>query len=167
MKTKLLHFFFIAVFFLPHLSSAQYQWLQNGGGINTLNGSNYFNKEQVIDMATDSQRNIYVLSVVTMDDVNVNSGAPVLVTTYEMYPYDTDFILISYTCDGSYRWHKVFGGGGSDYPSGIQIDNQDNVYISGSFNECSNPASDPYYAISQIGDNNGNICKSSAKSGLI
>ena len=150
MKTKLLHFFFIAVFFLPHLSSAQYQWLQNGGGINTLNGSNYFNKEQVIDMATDSQRNIYVLSVVTMDDVNVNSGAPVLVTTYEMYPYDTDFILISYTCDGSYRWHKVFGGGGSDYPSGIQIDNQDNVYISGSFNECSNPDSAELHSVPTI-----------------
>lgn len=162
MKTKLLHFFFLVSFFLPDLSTAQYQWLQNGGGNNAISGSNYFSKEQVIDMATDSQRNIYVLSVVTMDDVNVNSGVPIAITTYEMYPYDTDFILISYTCDGSYRWHKVFGGGGSDYPSGIQIDNQDNVYISGSFNECSNPASDPYYAISQIGDNNGSIYTSTS-----
>ena len=156
MKTKLLHFFFLAVFFLPHLSSAQYQWLQNGGGINTLNGSNYFSKEQVIDMATDSQRNIYVLSVISKNDVNVSNNPSILVTTYEQNPNSPDFILISYTCDGSYRWHKVFGGGGYDYASGIQIDSQDNVYVSGRQTQCSdNNGSDPYYSIPRIGNNDG------------
>jgi hypothetical protein len=106
-------------------------------------------------METDSQRNIYVLSVITMDNVNVNSSTPTAVTTYEVNPNDTDFILISYTCNGTYRWHKVFGGGGDDYPSGIVVDSQDNVYVSGQFDECSNTINDPYYTIPKIGDNNG------------
>ena len=106
-------------------------------------------------METDSQRNIYVLSVITMDNVNVNSSTPIAVSTYEVNPNDTDFILSSYTCNGTYRWHKVFGGGGDDYPSGIVVDSQDNVYVSGQFDECSNMTNDPYYAIPKIGDNNG------------
>ena len=45
-------------------------------------------------------------------------------------------------------------GGGTDYSSGIVIDNQDNVYVSGLFEECYNPINDPYYGIPKIGDNN-------------
>ena len=108
---KLLYFFFVASFFLPLLGFAQYQWLQYGGGNNTTTGSNYFDKEQVIDMATDSQRNIYVLSIITMMGAHINAGTPLAVTTYETNPNDNDFILVSYSCEGSYRWHKIFGGG--------------------------------------------------------
>jgi hypothetical protein len=146
----------IAFFLLPiTLLSQSFQWLQNGGGNNSITGNRYFSKEQVIDMATDSQRNIYVLSVITMDNVNVNSSSAIAVTTYEANPNDTDFILISYTCNGTYRWHKVFGGGGDDYPSGVLLDSQDNVYVSGLFDECFNPVNDPFYAIPKIGNNNG------------
>jgi len=100
----------ITFFLLPiTLFSQSFQWLQNGGGNNTVSNDR---KEEVIDMATDSQRNIYVLSTVTMDNVSVNSSNPIAVTTYEAWSVTTDFILISYTCNGMYRWHKVFGGGG-------------------------------------------------------
>lgn len=45
--------------------------------------------------------------------------------------------------------------GGYDYASGIVIDSQNNIYISGTFTQCSNSINDPYYAIPRIGDNNG------------
>ncbi|WP_338378738.1 T9SS type A sorting domain-containing protein [uncultured Flavobacterium sp.] len=142
----------ITLFLLPiTLLSQNFQWLQSGGGINSISS-----KEEVVDIVTDSQRNIYVLSAITMDNVNVNNGAPVAVTTYEANPNRYDFILISYTCNGTYRWHKVFGGGGPDFPSGIVIDNQDNVYISGRVTQCSeNNGSNPFYSMPRIGDNNG------------
>ncbi|WP_338378737.1 hypothetical protein, partial [uncultured Flavobacterium sp.] len=144
----------ITFFLLPiTLFSQSFQWLQNGGGNNTVSNDR---KEEVIDMATDSQRNIYVLSTVTMDNVSVNSSNPIAVTTYEAWSVTTDFILISYTCNGMYRWHKVFWGGAFDFPKGIVIDNQDNVYVSGRVTQCSdNNGSNPYYSMPRIGDNNG------------
>ena len=147
----------ITLLLLPiTLSSQSFQWLQNGGGNNTLNGNHYTSKEQVIDMTTDSQKNIYVLSSISKDNVNVNNSTPIAVTTYEAWSVATDFILVSYTCNGSYRWHKVFGGGASDFPSGILIDSQDNVYVSGGVVQCSdNNGSNPYYSIPRIGDNSG------------
>ena len=159
MKSKLpiTHYLLsITLFLLPMtIFSQTFQWLQSGGGINAISGNQYFDKEQVIDMATDSQRNIYILSVITKDGVLVNNNASTTVTTYEANPNREDFILISYTCTGTYRWHKVFGGGGIDYPSGIVIDNQDNVYVAGRITQCSNSINDPYYSIGRIGDNNG------------
>lgn len=101
----------IAIFLLLSscLSYSQsFQWLQNGGGNNTLSGSNFYQKEQVLDMAADSQRNVYVISIIGKDGAMVNGNA---ITTYESHPNDNDFIVTSYACDGSYRWHKIFLGG--------------------------------------------------------
>ena len=134
------------------LQGQGFQWLQNGGGTNSLTGSSYYDKEQVIDIATDSQRNVYVVSTVSMLNAQVN-GLPI--TTFEVNPNDTDFVIASYSCDGTYRWHKVFGGGGSDFPAGIEVDSQDNVYVVGYFEECQEPLSDPNFAIPQIGGTSG------------
>ena len=145
-------FFFLAVLFIPLLSLSQsFQWIQNGGGNNTISGSLYYQREQVIDMATDSQRNVYIISIVSKDGVLVD-GDPI--TTYEANSNNYDFLLVSYSCDGTYRWHKVFGGGSSEYPSGIEVDSQDNIFIIGFFAECDLP-SDLYYSTARIGDNNG------------
>ena len=134
------------------LQGQGFQWLQNGGGTVSLSGASYYDQEQVIDIATDSQRNVYVVSVVSMLNAQV-SGLPI--TTYEVNPNDTDFVIASYSCDGTYRWHKVFGGGGSDFPAGIEVDSQDNVYVVGYFEECQEPISDPNFAIPQIGGTSG------------
>ena len=133
------------------LQGQGFQWLQNGGGTVSISGSNYYRQEQVIDIATDSQRNVYVVSVVSM--LNAQLGT-VPVTTFEQDPNDTDFVIASYSCDGTYRWHKVFGSGGDDFPAGIEVDSQDNVYVVGYLKEC-RAANQPYYAIPQIGDNSG------------
>jgi hypothetical protein len=51
---------------------------------------------------------------------------------------------------------KFLGGGGPDFPSGIVIDSQDNVYVSGRVTQCSeNNGSNPFYSMPRIGDNNG------------
>jgi hypothetical protein len=160
MKSKLpiTHYLLsITLFLLPFtLFSQNFQWLQAGGGNNNTTGNHYSSKEQVVDMATDSQRNIYMLSTVTKDNVLVNSSSSIAVTTYNVDPNHTDFILISYTCNGSYRWHKVFGGGGDDILSGIIIDNQDNVYVSGIISQCvENNGSYPWYSMPRIGDSSG------------
>ena len=142
-------FFFLLL--IPLVSLFQsFQWIQNGGGNNTISGSLYYQKEQVIDMATDSQRNVYVISIVSKDGALVD-GDPI--TTYEANSNNYDFLLVSYSCDGTYRWHKVFGGGSSEYPSGIEVDSQDNIFIIGFFAECDLP-SDLYYSTARIGDNN-------------
>ena len=142
----------ITLFLLPFtLFSQSFQWLQSGGGNNSISS-----KEEVVDMATDSQRNVYVLSIITKDGVLVNNSTPISVTNFEANPNRQDFMLISYTCNGTYRWHKVFGGGGPDFPSGIVIDSQDNVYVSGKVTQCSeNNGSNPYYSMPRIGDNSG------------
>lgn len=143
-------FFFLLL--IPLLSLSQsFQWIQNGGGNNTISGNFYYQREQVIDMATDSQRNVYVISIVSKDGALVD-GDPI--TTYEANSNNYDFLLVSYSCHGTYRWHKVFGGGSSEYPSGIEVDSQDNIFIIGFFAECDLP-SDLYYSTARIGDNNG------------
>ncbi len=104
----------------PITSTAQsFQWLQNGGSNNTLTGNFYHSKEQIIDMVTDSQRNTYILAVVGKDNVYINPYTnPIAISTYEQNPHRTDIILVSYSCDGSYRWHKILGGGGGIVPQG-------------------------------------------------
>ncbi|WP_035665874.1 hypothetical protein, partial [Flavobacterium gelidilacus] len=61
MKSKLpitYYLLLIAFILFPiTLFSQNFQWLQSGGGINSTS-----DKEVVVDIATDSQRNIYVLS---------------------------------------------------------------------------------------------------------
>lgn len=42
-----------------------------------------------------------------------------------------DHALASFGCDGTYRWSKVIGGISMDYIDGLQVDAQENVYISG------------------------------------
>lgn len=132
--------------------SQGFQWLQNGGGNNAIDlGNSYFSKEQVIDIVTDSQRNVYVISIISKDGAMIDGNA---VTTFETNATNCDFVLASYTCDGTYRWHKIFGGGSTEYPSGVEVDSQDNVYVIGFFAEC-DVTTDLYYATARIGDTNG------------
>ena len=78
----------ILLIIYPLLNFSQsFQWIQNGGGNNTISGSLYYQREQVIDMATDSQRNVYIISIVSKDGVLVD-GDPI--TTYEANPERSD-----------------------------------------------------------------------------
>ncbi|WP_072784236.1 T9SS type A sorting domain-containing protein [Flavobacterium haoranii] len=125
--------------------------MQNGGGNNSVSSNK---REEVIDIATDSQRNVYIVSKISKDGTMLNSSLPISV--YELNSNDVDVILVSYSCEGNYRWHKVFGGGDNDNIVGVEVDTQDNIFVVGSLAQCRNDdGSYPSYSIPRIGDNNG------------
>jgi len=44
-----------------------------------------------------------------------------------------DAFVVSLNLDGSFRWKRAFGGTGTDIPTGIVVDKDDNVVVAGSF----------------------------------
>jgi len=68
-----------------------------------------------VDLALDSQGNVYVTGAST------GSG------TME------DYATIKYAADGQRQWVRRYNGpaNGGDYPSGLALDSQDNVYVTG------------------------------------
>jgi type IX secretion system substrate protein len=119
------------------LSQAQsWQWGKRGGSTDILSTLGDERWEEVIAIVTDSHKNIYTLSPVGQMNLTIDGNPK---TNYGDSSSITDFALSSFACDGTYRWSKIIGGGGVEYLDGIQVDNQDNVYISGRFTSCSGP----------------------------
>lgn len=130
----------ILILLLTITSQAQtWQWGKRGGSTDNLAASGSTRIEEVITMVTDSQKNIYVLSPVGQMLLNIDGNPK---TNYGDSSSKTDFALSSFSCDGTYRWSKIIGGGGYERLNDIQIDSQDNIYISGRFSSCTSP----YYA---------------------
>ena len=87
--------------------SQSFQWVKRGGSNENL-GNDY---ESVYSIATDSQKNYYVLSYVGMSDLDVDNNPK---SNYDWPGFGPkDIVLASFSCDGTYRWSKVFGGGGT------------------------------------------------------
>jgi hypothetical protein len=80
--------------------SQNFQYIKNGGSSNT--GDDL--KEDAIDIAVDSQRNSYVLSYIHKSGATI-SGLPISIYAHPSSGIP-DFVLVSYSCDGTYRWHK-------------------------------------------------------------
>ncbi len=130
MKTKLLY---IALVFTSLIQAQSFQWIKDGGSAELLGSNDY---EQVYSIATDSEKNVYVLSKVGMSNLNVD-GHPK--TNHDNPSYTpTDIVLASFACDGSYRWSKVIGGAGGEVINSVQVDSQDNVYVAGRITSCHN-----------------------------
>lgn len=128
-------------FLLPFLGYAQsFQWIKDGGSAENL-GSNNF--EQVYSIATDSQKNVYVLSKVGMSSLNIDGNPKTNYDDPSSFP--TDIVLASFSCDGAYRWSKIIGGRNIEEISAVQIDSQDNVYVAGKMGTCNDGSvSQPY-----------------------
>ncbi|WP_395054181.1 T9SS type A sorting domain-containing protein [Flavobacterium sp.] len=123
----------IFILFLISLNATaqSWQWGKRGGSTDNLNASGG-TKEEVTHIVTDSQNNIYMISAVGKNGLDVD-GNP---KNYYGDPgsfINDEIVLASFGCDGSYRWSKIIGGEGSDRVTGLKIDSQDNVYISGNF----------------------------------
>ncbi|WP_026752901.1 T9SS type A sorting domain-containing protein [Sediminibacter sp. Hel_I_10] len=146
MKKKSL---FIIVFLLSLFASAQdWQWIKRGGSNNTLNTSGTTRQEEVYNIVTDSQKNVYVMSQVGYTDTDVEGNE---IETYASPTTITDHMISSFSCDGTYRWSKVIGGGGIEVIEDLAIDSDDNVYVAGRVGNCNgSDPSDPYPA--QIGE---------------
>lgn len=140
-KTILYYLLPYAFYLMPFLGCAQsFQWIKDGGSAENLASNDY---EQVYSIATDSQKNVYVLSKVGMSNLNVDGNPKTNYDNPSSFP--TDIVLASFSCDGTYRWSKIIGGRNTEEISAVQVDSQDNVYVAGRIASCDNGSvSQPY-----------------------
>jgi len=129
-KAWLWTLFFIFYFPFYTITAQDFQWIKDGGSAESID-SYYLSGEEVLDLVTDSQRNVYVIAPVGLSDLNID-GHPK--TNWSGYPNPVDYVLASFTCNGTYRWSKMLGGGyGGDYLKSVVVDSNDNVYVAGDF----------------------------------
>ena len=131
MKTKYIIYLLPFTFcLLPYIGFSQsFQWIKRGGSNENL-GNDY---ESVYSIATDSEKNYYVLSYVGMSDLDVDGN---LKSNYDNPTNPQDVVLASFACDGTYRWSKVFGGANDENINSVVVDSQDNVYVGGRMTSC-------------------------------
>lgn len=123
-----------------HISAQEqdWQWSKRGGGYGPAsnNPAYYTEYEKANDVAIDSQNNYYIVGEIGNIDVSFDD---IPIATFNSNNVNRDGILISFTCDGNYRWHKVFGGDATDQAFTVSVDEQDGVYVSGFVRPRSNP----------------------------
>jgi hypothetical protein len=79
--------------------------------------------EYIVSLQIDSNRNTYILAKVATTNIDVNG------TSLPSYGGDNDFVLTSFSCDGTYRWATVIGGYGADNCPDMRIDGNGDVYV--------------------------------------
>jgi len=109
-----------------------WQWIKQGGASSTTN--NTIDPEEVYDIATDSDRNVYVVSPMGYLNPQIDGHQK----NYYGGGNDVqnDYALASFACDGSYRWSKIIGGRGYEPAPYIETDNNNNLYMAGSSYRC-------------------------------
>lgn len=103
-----------------------WQWGVRGND----NGPNVsYHSDDVVDMATDPNGNVYTLTrVYEQGDVN---GIPVTGVQNSINVIES-MVVTSFNCDGNYRWHKIIGGTAENNRGvAIKTDTLGGVYITG------------------------------------
>jgi hypothetical protein len=95
---KLLFLYLVLLYTSATAYCQDLTWAVSGGSASSGSGQD----ESCIDMATDPNGNVYIISQVKDMMLNAN-GVPL--TAYG----ETDVMLSSFRCDGTHRWSKVFG----------------------------------------------------------
>ncbi|RQO29844.1 hypothetical protein DBR32_14780 [Taibaiella sp. KBW10] len=108
---------------LTLITTAQpgWQWGKRGGSGGSGSGS--LANEQVIDMATDRNGNVYVLAVNNPGLANVDGHTGISVRDR--------LTIASWSCNGSFRWMKNIGGASSSVGRALGVDSADGVYVIG------------------------------------
>lgn len=116
------------IFVASFTSGGTTRWSKGFGAAGTDHGT---------DIEVDDEGNVFVTGsfehVVDFGEDNIHEstdGTP-------------DVFVASYDTDGVYRWSKQFGGTGTDSGNGIDIDEDGNIYVAGSFDEDFNIAGEP------------------------
>lgn len=126
MKNTIKHLLLFSLLWGTAGSYAQsYQWGKSGGGQSTVDNDGY---EQVTEMTTDTQGNVYGISKVTKTVLTID-GHPK--TGWGQNAGTPNGALFSFDCAGNYRWSKIFGGFGGAEILSVKTDLQDNVYVLG------------------------------------
>jgi len=128
--------FFILLLSFSAAFSQSWQWGKRGGSSDELyeNPTTGVRAEEAYSIVTDSNKNIYMLSHVGGSNLNFDGVAD---SNYEPSSSNSDLAIVSFACDGTFRWSKIIGGSGIEMFTNIQIDNQDNIYLAGSFGNIS------------------------------
>lgn len=109
--------------FAGNTSIAQdWEWGKRIGSVELTNSY----EESVVDLATDKNGNIYVLSTSLQAGMNIN-GVP------RQGWGGQDIILSSFSCNGGLRWSKIIGSSGYDAPLKLGADSLDGVYATVGF----------------------------------
>ncbi|RYD94023.1 MAG: T9SS type A sorting domain-containing protein [Sphingobacteriales bacterium] len=123
---------FILLLISTSCFSQSWQWLKRGGSADEIPSYALWN-EQVIDMDTDAQGNVFALSPIGISNADIDG---VDVATYGSYSgggdATLDYAISSFSCDGTLRWTKVLGGPVTDKIMNIHTDAQGNVYVAAS-----------------------------------
>ena len=120
---RLLLIFFI---FTANSNAQSFQWGASGGGTNDydVDGS-----EQIRQITTDNLGNVYGITTVSNNGLVINgvTKPDVINTTYPRRS-----ALVSYSCDGTFRWSKILNQvDGGVIIASVKTDAQNNVYITG------------------------------------
>ena len=97
-----------------------WQWGKRGGC--QFDGTNSQPHEQIKDIATDKNGNVYALGLVESSG-GANIDGHLLTLNGEK-----DVVLTSFSCNGTYRWTKVIGGVSRDLPLAVATDTIGHVY---------------------------------------
>src|SRR5690606_14518798 len=92
----------------------EWDWGKRGGGSNIIYNeigtiAYNFKAEMIWDTVVDEQNNYYFLGKISSGTTTVDGNG---VTTFGNNSYGDNIIITSFTCDGTYRWSRVIGGGG-------------------------------------------------------
>lgn len=128
------------------LSAQEYswQWATRGGGIKnapseSANGYS-FTSEQVNDVAVDQDNNYYFLAYMTQQDTEYEGTALVSYNAPAGNSGGMDLVLISTTCDGTFRWTQTIGGAGNDFGYKLGLDNSGGLYLTANVTNLSGPS---------------------------
>jgi PKD repeat protein len=118
--------------FLPAMAVGQeWQWAKFGGSNDNIQLAGISKPEQVTNMATDPEGNVFVLSPVGISSLEVDGLPKQSFGGYAGGFATVDQMISSFACDGTLRWAKVIGGPGDDSVKNIQTDADGNVYATG------------------------------------
>ena len=111
--------------------TSDWQWAKRGGNTSGLIGSEIYSTgmERVLEVVVDSDNNYYFLAEIGSSQADYDDMD---LSTYSANGNSKDIYVFSTDCEGNFRWDKMIGGGVSDYANSIGLDENDNVYVSGS-----------------------------------
>lgn len=137
---------FLLLTFLSLSSYAQqynWQWAINGGG--NKGGMTDYHPEEIYDIKVGSDNNYYfIASVEGRYNVELDGVSQ---TVWNNHLGNRDIFLFSTTCDGTVRWSRAIGGGGTDYSFNLVLDSNNNVYIAANVSPWLNWAGNQHYPV--------------------
>jgi hypothetical protein len=111
---------------VTHAQNYQWDWAHHGGGTQFFsnNSGSYFWYERVLDIAVDSNNNYYYLITYAEGNPNYDGNNLLLNSLNGIY-------VLSTSCDGTFRWDKEIGSSFTDFGYAIDVDANNNIYVSG------------------------------------